>query len=235
MTKFFQKIFDQLLNLFFPLECVICDVSGENICEKCLFDQKISAKKMWFSSEKKEDTEISVSSFFLYSDIWVKQLIRKGKYKYSPEIFRMLSFFVLEKITENSPDMIREIFPKNAVFVPVPLHYFRFQKRGYNQSEVMAQVFSEISGIPIVPLIKRVRNTPPQAKCSAEERKQNLVNAFVLDTQVSEKFSGIIDDDTQIILVDDVVSTASTLLEIQKILKKSGYSHVSGLALARGG
>ena len=239
MKKIFQKFLDFFLNIFFPLTCVVCEKKGAEICESCLFQKKIYPKKVAFSEH---ENTISVSSFFLYSDEWVKKLIRKAKYKYSPEILRTLAFFISEKISEISPEMISELFPENSVLVPVPLHYFRQQKRGYNQSQILAEVFSEISGCSLSPLVKRIKHTPPQAKCSREERKINLHDAFAIDENILKILKTRIANNPQkniknlkIILIDDVVSTASTLLEIQKILKKSGFTDVSGVTVARGG
>ena len=141
--------------------------------------------------------------------------------------------------------MISEIFPENSILVPVPLHYFRQQKRGYNQSKILAEVFSEISGCSLSPLVKRIKHTPPQAKCSREERKRNLHDAFAIDENILNILKKRIINTPQknikniknlkIILIDDVVSTASTLLEIQKILKKLGFTDISGVTIARGG
>lgn len=237
--KKLKTIFQKILDFFFPLTCVVCEreLEREYICEECLFQQKIFPKKVEFSGDKLGySSEISVSSFFLYSEYWIKKLIQQGKYRYSPTVFTTLTYFIAEKISENSPEMISELFPENSVLVPVPLHYFRFQKRGYNQSQLIADVFSEISGAPIVELVKRVKHTPPQAKCTREERKINLENAFDIDQKILKNLQkNTLSKNTQIILIDDVVSTASTLLEIQKILKISGFKNVSGVTIARGG
>ena len=234
-----KTIFQKILDFFFPLTCVVCErhLETEYICEDCLFQQKISPKKVEFSGKKLGySSGISVSSFFLYSEYWVKKLIQQGKYRYSPSVFTTLPYFIGEKILENSPEMMSELFPENSILVPVPLHYFRFQKRGYNQSQLIAEVFSEISGSPLVELVKRVKYTPPQAKCTREERLKNLKNAFEIDQKILKNVQkNNLSKNTQIILIDDVVSTASTLLEIQKILKNSGFKNVSGVTIARGG
>ena len=222
-----KKIGIYILDFFFPLHCVVCEKKGKDICDSCLLEQNVSPKKVYFSVKNRT---ITVSSFFLYSESWVKKLIRKGKYHSSPEIFRTLSFFITEYIAQESPEMLTEIFPIYSVLVPVPLHYFRFQKRGYNQSQKIAEVFSSVSGAKILPLVTRKKNTSPQAKCSRNERKKNLENAFMISDICKN-----IEKNTPIILIDDVVSTASTFLEIQKILYKEGFKNISGVALARGG
>ncbi len=229
ISHFFQKFLD----FFFPTQCVICGENlenAENICEKCLFDQKISLKKVKFGESF---SLLWVTSFFRYSDAWVKAIIRKGKYSYSPKIFSLIPFFVSEKLSQDSDfsEISREIFPENSLLIPVPLHYFRFQKRGFNQAQIIAEAFSKISGNLVVSLIKRVRHTPHQARFSREDRLKNLKNAFRVDSEISQK----IPFDTPLVLVDDVVSTASTLLEIQKILREAGYTDISAVTLARGG
>lgn len=91
------------------------------------------------------------------------------------------------------------------VIVPVPLHWSRFAKRGYNQAEIIARVLAQKSNKPVVNLLKRKVNSSLQAKLSAEQRVENVKNIFQLahtDYSYQKK---------RLLLVDDLMTTGATL------------------------
>jgi ComF family protein len=217
IKKIFQKIFAFLGNFLFPKYCLGCQKEGSDLCDKCLENLTFHQKT------EKVCANFSVTSFYLYEDEVIAKCIKKGKYKFSPEIFERLSAHIANHLFSG-------FFPPHAVFVPVPLHTRRLQKRGYNQSEYMARGFQQyFPEIFLKKLVKRVKNTLPQARKSREERKINLKNAFAIDKNIQKKISV----NTPIVVVDDVLSTGSTLLEIALILQKAGYKNISGITLAR--
>ncbi len=110
---------------------------------------------------------------------------------------------------------------------PVPLHALRFRERGYNQAGLMAQEIGKLGAIPVDPtLLKRIRYTNQQAKFNKEERADNVRDAFALRKNVSV-------DDKSIALVDDVLTTGSTMNECAKILKKHGAKEVVTITIVR--
>ena len=113
------------------------------------------------------------------------------------------------------------------IFVPIPLFSSKLKKRGYNQSEILAEELSKRFNVSFQNILKRERNTVSQVGLSNIERKLNIKNAFKLGA------SGYRLEARNIFLVDDVVTTGSTLLEASKILKKNGAKRVIGLTLAR--
>ena len=106
--------------------------------------------------------------------------------------------------------------------VPVPLHWRRLLKRGYNQSYLLAK---EI-GKP-VKLLKRTRNTPQQALLTREERRINVIDSFLYIRRKHKRVP------KRVLLIDDIASTASTMEECAKVLKKAGVKEVIGLVLGR--
>ena len=109
--------------------------------------------------------------------------------------------------------------------VPVPLHHRRMSSRGYNQSALLAKYVSEISGLPVDDVLKRTRDTSPQASSGGRhEREQNVHQSFVCKEEVRG---------CKIILVDDVVTSGSTMAACAQALKASGAASIWGIALAR--
>lgn len=112
------------------------------------------------------------------------------------------------------------------VLVPVTLHPVRLRKRGYNQSELLARELGHLLDIPVnSSTLQRVRDTKSQMKLGANERHQNVKNAFVCR---DERLSG-----QKIMLIDDVCTTGSTLDACADALKHSGAVSVWGLTLAK--
>ena len=111
------------------------------------------------------------------------------------------------------------------VVVPVPLHANRFQERGYNQSEELAKVFADSVGLSLdTNLLFRTKHTKPQAELNARKRIGNVQAAFAVVNDVKGK---------QILLIDDVVTTGSTLLACAHTLLDEGAASVAAYCLAR--
>ena len=112
------------------------------------------------------------------------------------------------------------------LLIPVPLHRRRERERGYNQSRLLARELSVLTGIPVSErALRRTRDTPPQVAMSGhEERRRNMEGAF----ECAESVAG-----QSVLLVDDVVTTGSTMSACAGPLKAAGASSVWGLVLAR--
>jgi ComF family protein len=119
---------------------------------------------------------------------------------------------------------------KNAdIIVPVPIRFFKRLKRKYNQSELLAQELSKLSGIPYEPrILRKEKSTPQQEGLSRTARLKNVVGSF----GIAEKYSGLLKGKV-VVLVDDVLTTGATVNECSKILKKRGAEKVIVLTVAR--
>lgn len=116
-------------------------------------------------------------------------------------------------------------FPE--ALIPVPLYHFRQWQRGYNQADLLAQALSRWLEIPCLShIVKRVKHTHTQRGLSAATRRQNLKNAFALDLTKPFPYQ-------RVALVDDVITTGSTLNEIAKQLRKLGVREIQVWGLAR--
>ena len=111
------------------------------------------------------------------------------------------------------------------VIVPVPLFADREAERGYNQAALLGQHLAAAMGVVYrAESLKRVRETSQQALLTQEERQSNVRDAF----KASETIKGL-----AVLLVDDVVTTGSTLHECAIALKDKGAGSVYGIAVSR--
>ena len=120
------------------------------------------------------------------------------------------------------------------LLVPVPLHYFRQIKRGFNQSWELCRMLHETTGIPIAPILRRTRQTSTQASLHRKQRLENLRGVFALRWSFPWS-SPIVLEGKKILLVDDVLTTGATAHECAKVLKReAGAEKVVVITTARG-
>ena len=142
-----------------------------------------------------------------------------------------LKYRNLRALAVTMAQLLREYFIANPVpgevLVPVPLHHKRLRERGYNQSSLLARELGKLINLPVVgDCLVRQRHTFSQARTSSvDERRSNVAGAFVCrDQRLQEK---------QVLLIDDVSTSGTTLDACAGALKAGGAASVWGLALAR--
>lgn len=157
--------------------------------------------------------------------------IQKLKYKWVSEVAKELIDITLVYWVKNPPillDILKKDHGKSWVVSAVPLHKVRQKWRGFNQSELLAKLFASKLGLKYEDTLKRIRNTKPQIKLLAAERKQNIKNAFALALTKNDELIT-----NNFLLIDDVWTTGSTLKECCYVLKRAGAKSVWALTIAR--
>jgi competence protein ComFC len=151
----------------------------------------------------------------------VRDLIHRFKYSGEFHLRRLLANWLEEALSD--PRISQEPFD---ALVPVPLHATRIRERGYDQIAALVEVVAKRSHRPVWSCLRRSRYTESQTRFSRKERLQNLRNAFELrkGTSVLGK---------RLLLVDDVLTTGSTLDECARILKAHGAKSVRAITVAR--
>lgn len=145
----------------------------------------------------------------------LRQLIKKFKFQHTPELAPLLARLILLNWQQahreqylNRPDII----------LAVPLQAKRCWRRGYNQSDLLARPLAHWLGCDYRPAaLSRVRKTAPQQRLSARARRRNLRGAF----RCHEAMAG-----RHVALLDDVVTTGSTVMEIAKLLQQQGAASI---------
>ena len=113
------------------------------------------------------------------------------------------------------------------VLVPVPLHRKRLRERGYNQSSLLVKELGKLIKLPVMDdyLIRKQYTLPQTKTTTVDERRNNVVNAFTChDHRLKNK---------QVLVIDDVSTSGTTLDACAAALKAAGATSVWGLALAR--
>lgn len=155
----------------------------------------------------------------IYSEPF-SQVIHRFKYQgkgYGLSSFRALLEGLPEPPISTPPDLI----------LPVPLHDRKLRRRGFNQAAILARAFfPKTRRLIRTDLLRREIDTAPQTSLSGKARRQNLKNAFAI--WESEEIRG-----KNLVLVDDVFTTGTTVNECARVLKKAGASRVEVLTLAR--
>lgn len=226
---FWQKTTAYLQDAIFPIFCVECGVEGEVWCRKC------SSKNHYRPIVFYPLAEVGIDSglaFFLYNERYpTGKLLRQWKYGH----VRMVEYIWRKLMADNELQILRwlQMFDKNKIIgvVAVPLHPRRLRERGFNQSEIIRDIFCEICQknnikIELVAGLRRQRYTKQQAKLSIEKRAQNLVGAFGWDGGDCLP--------EQVIILDDVFTNGYTMGECAKILHHHGVNKIGGVVLAKG-
>ena len=121
--------------------------------------------------------------------------------------------------------LAREVTSDVDVIVPTPLAARRLAERGYNQALEIARVIAAATGVRLLPNVcRKTVDTPPQASLPWKERARNVRRTFVCDAEF---------DGERVAVVDDVLTTGSTLNELARVLRKAGASSVRGWVIAR--
>ena len=114
-----------------------------------------------------------------------------------------------------------------GLIVPVPLHASRKRRRGFNQAEVIADELSRLTGIPVRnDVLFRIRRTRPQKQLGENERRQNLQGAFAVRKNL--------DLSENLLLIDDIYTTGSTVERCAKMLRLAGAENVYFLTISIG-
>jgi len=218
-----MSLLHDIFYILFPPVCSVCGRmmgKGEKVmCTFCLLDMPRTDYHLLEDNpvEKLFWGRVPVAKaagyFFYTKGSSYQRLIHKLKYKSRTEIGEFLGEMYGNELVET--DMFNADF-----IIPVPLHPMKERLRGYNQSEFIAQGIASIFDTPVITdVLIRKKNTSSQTRKSRFDRSMNMEGMFA----VKDK-SKI--EDCSILLVDDVVTTGSTLEACASVLLENGCREV---------
>ncbi len=145
------------------------------------------------------------------------------------ELIHLLKYRGIFTLAKPLAELTLRAYPRDERFdliVPMPMHWLRQWRRGFNQSALLSKVIGRRLGIPVAAAVRRRRPTPPQAGLSNSQRRKNVSGAF-------SPARGNRLDGKRVLLVDDVLTTGATASACSRVLKQAGAGYVAVLALAR--
>lgn len=219
---------ERLIKLIYPPRCVFCNSiivqsSKLEICDNCYSKLHFIKNTLNLQGEPFASNKFcsDIVCLFEYTGI-VRQSILKYKFYNKQSFYRtfgkLLSICVKEVTNNRNFDII----------ISVPLHKDKLKSRGYNQSQLISNVISKELGVLVFSdLLVKVKNTSSQSLLRREERKLNIKGAFEL------RRTDLIRDKS-VLLVDDILTTGSTILECSRILTEAGAKEITAAVLASG-
>jgi ComF family protein len=233
-----KKLGDQLLDLVFPPACLLCDAQvlvAHSLCADCwgkmtfISDPLCSVCGVPFpvALEDENICHICLQNKPIFTmaravvrfDDATAQLIHNFKYYDRPD-YAVLMASLMSKYHD------AQLY-NAALITPVPMHSKRLRERQYNQAGLLAKHIARKIGVRFVPdLLIKTKHTPSQSGLTAEARKENIKDAFVMNPKFKLR-------NQSIILVDDVITTGATMNECARVLASNGNNQTIALAFAR--
>ena len=235
-----RSFFHAAVSLLYPPSCTICTASvdvGEYLCEEC--QSKVTRIVPPFCAKCSEPFDGAITTQFacancahrrLHFEAAVSAYRARGivrhvilNFKYGKQI-HLRNLVARWLVAALDDERIRE--RRFDAIVPVPLHPARQRERGFNQAAVLAQSLSRHMALPLRSVLERVHHTTTQTAFDRSERMQNLRDAFRL--RKNEDVRRL-----RVLLIDDVLTTGSTLSECARVLKRAGAGPVYAATAAR--
>lgn len=237
-------MFSYFLDLIYPPKCLFCqDVLSlprkeKWVCEKCVMEvsflEEPVCKKCGRGLAKESGMNLcrncqEFSFAFDHGHVvfdydLVKKAISHFKFKGVKRdgigIARLMEAFMKQRFSEE--------YEKYDLLIPVPIHNRKKAKRGFNQTEIIAEELSRLTQKPWnKELLIRVKNTKPQYSLTPGQRAQNIKNAFQVteEKEIEEK---------SILLIEDILTTGVTLHECAKVLYTYGAKEVGFFSFSAG-
>ena len=205
--------FSEILNFLYKKSCLFCNNRKENtfLCSKCKKEVKFNEFKIL-----KNTDGINIYSCCNYSGV-PQKLVRLLKFHnkkvLSVEIAKLMKQYI---------DFLNIDFSDYEI-ICVPLHKKKKKKRGFNQCELISNELSKLLDINVnFDLIKRIKNTKPMYNLKINERRENLKDAFLVEKQNFHN--------KKLLLIDDIITTGTTVSEIIKSLKNENITEITCLS-----
>lgn len=220
----FSKItmFKKILSLFLKDNCSLCQRTAEDIiCSYC--QQKLNFCQLNSPPEFAED------NFFIFA--WgkyernLKRAIASLKYNGNENLGQLMGQWLGKKWLKLG---YKEKYPRLTV-TPIPLHQERLKTRGFNQAELIARGFCQITQYSLKPhLLRRIKNTEAMFSLTVKAREKNISQAFDLGADFLT-----INLSQPVLIIDDIYTTGTTVKEAKKVLNKHRMKTIGVATVSR--
>ena len=211
-----KRLGERLLDLLYPPKCAFCRKlvsDGRMLCPEC--ERRLPVPEKEMQRQKISGLAVCLSPLYYTGD--VRQSLHRYKFQGAAAYYCIYAELMSACLSEHglTPDLVTW----------VPLSRKRLRRRGYDQARLLAEEVARLQGLPCEQTLEKIRNNPAQSGTSgAAERQKNVLGVYRPVTS----FAG-----EHVLLIDDIVTTGSTLSEAAKELLAAGAGEVSGLTLAR--
>jgi ComF family protein len=235
-----RRVGGALLDQIYPPVCLNCDAPiaiADGLCAKCFarlrpitaplcprlglpFEVDLGPEALSAEAIADPPPFDRARSAVLYNQV-ARTLVSRLKYGDRPELARFCGRLMAGAGTEFWAD--------GPVLVPVPLHRTRQFDRRYNQSTELARAIGRLTGLRVDPLFaSRTKKTRQQVGLTADARARNVAGAFTARADAVARLKG-----KGVVIVDDVITTGSTVKALTRALRKAGVERIDVLSFAR--
>lgn len=225
-----RGIINEIIQALYPddVKCIVCGreihSNRYGLCDACMFELndnyclRCGRHKVGIGDYCGECSETVLyfdeARSSVNYDGNAKSIVRRLKYGSAAYLARPMSEYLLDTLLLSDWDF--------DCFTFVPVHKTRRRKRGYNQAELLAKELAAHTTTPCIPLLQKIKSTPNQARLDRAARMANLEDSFAAVERAPK----------HVVLIDDVMTTGSTVNECSRVLKSAGAKVVYVLTFA---
>jgi ComF family protein len=215
------SIIKNILSLFLQENCPLCERPAIDIvcqyCQQQIQNSKLKNPRQFWQGD------LPLFAWGSYNG-QLKRSIAALKYDGRVQIGELLGTWLGKAWLESS--IASKV--KKPIVIPIPLHQRKLKERGFNQAQLIARSFCQVTGYALqAQALARIRETDALFGLSPEERKTQLQDAFILDTSFKKRLSN-----SSVLLVDDIYTTGTTVAEVAKVLRQNKITLLGVAAIA---
>ena len=219
-----MNVFAALIDLIIPRECHVCGIklldNEQFVCNSCQDKLPVTGYEKYWTNKTKVNSDLNpmeqrfagqiplhhaCAPFFYTRDSSLATLIHDFKYRGFSNLAIALGRLGASRLKDTG------FFNDIDVLLPVPLHWTKKLRRGYNQTEMIARGISDATGIPVSPNLKARKPHRTQTSLTSRQRIDNTKGIFTL--QNPETLEG-----KNVMVVDDICTTGATLLSASETI-----------------
>ncbi len=226
-----SELINAFLDFLLPHDCLLCgqEMSGGQICANCRdylpvvgspFCRRCGrpVKKEGSCHYCRKQTHVERGRAWMLFVPPADRLMYHFKYRNKRRLARIFGR-ALSLIIKSDHELAQ-----SELIIPVPLHWWKKARRGYNQAMLIAREIGRDCGIDVADILRRSRHTRTQTRLDLDQRRENVANAFVLKKHDLK--------DRRLLLVDDVMTTGATINECRRVLLAAGARSVGSCVAA---